>query len=170
MSKSKTYEVRLRSQFTHPRRFRAGVELQRGVTQTLELTDEQAEAMKNDKYIDIRKAKARVEETNAGTGDSGVESDTAGQAQESTDEAQDSEAGAAEQEETSEGSDAQESTADKGDSEDPVAALVRKKSRKQLNKMAAKLGIADAEKLPNATEVAKAIVAVSTDEAQDSEA
>jgi hypothetical protein len=130
--KQKTYTVSLdNKQFEHPTRWRNGIEFGRGEVKVLELTDEEVENFKNDRYFSIKKGKAKAESTNAGEGEGTVqpEADTTGVDQ-----------------------------APEADTvEDPMAELLQKK-RGELEEEAQALGVENPQELPNKTAIAEAII------------
>lgn len=82
MSKAKLYKVKLVQGFNAKGRRRAGVELQKGITQILELNEEQLAALEQDVWVEVSEAPEGSEATEpgqsapeAGEGDQGGSDD-----------------------------------------------------------------------------------------------
>lgn len=60
MTKVQLYKIKLTQGFNAKGRIRAGITLQKGITMTTELTDEQLTALNNDVWIDVVKADSKA--------------------------------------------------------------------------------------------------------------
>jgi hypothetical protein len=174
---SNLYEVSLTKGFPYEQRTRAGVTILRGATETLELSDEQVEAIRDDRFMVIepaRESESAPEGGDAGEGE-GVSQpqDPAGtgegnDAGEGNDDSQGSDGeGSPEDQGSPEGEGSQEGNQDdaqtqgEGSDEAPetVEQLLQNHSRDELNEMALAAGIGGAENMKDKPAVAEAIVA-----------
>lgn len=146
------YKIQLAKNFENPTRWRAGRMFERNVPQVLELTKEEVEAFKDDRYFTITKTTSKAESTDGAEGNDtpqSADADTKTTDEEST--------------ESSEGSDSGEDQGSEGENEAPQAGEERKvkllqKSRKAVNSIAKKLGIENADQMANKEVVADAII------------
>lgn len=141
MTKPSKYTVKLMHNFEYDSRWRAGVQFGRGEVKVLELTDEQVQEFKNDRYFEIKK---------------GASKDKSGNAEQGAEVLQSTEADAQDANATPETS--QDSVSSEEESSiSPLEALLQH-SREELNTMAVEAGVASPEQLPNKTAVAEAIL------------
>lgn len=131
------YEIALAKNFTLPQRYRAGFAFVPGEPQTLELTEEQVQEFKNDRYFVVST------EEEAATAKSQAENDEAADQEATQSEAK------------TEGATTEVAT-EKDGSE--LESLLQS-PREELNSLAVEVGIAEPEKLANKTAVAEAIIA-----------
>lgn len=144
MASKEVYTVTLDNKaFEYATRWRNGIEFARGETKVLELTKEEVENFKNDRYFSIQEGE--VEATNADEGEETLESGADTGADQ-----KDAQSGP-------QADEAQDSDEEKEDSDELTALL--QNSREVLNTMATDLGIEAAAELPNKPAVAEAIIA-----------
>jgi len=158
--KTTTYTVQLVKHFELPTRWRAGRQFVRNEPQVLELTKEEAEAIKNDRYMEIKKGAPKDKTTDAPVGDGNVlppaetgTTDTTVDEATDTQDDNDVQTGDTDEEET---------TSDEAQTSSPTVeekAKLLQKSRKRINQIAKSVGIENAETLATKEDVANAILA-----------
>lgn len=141
--KTTLYDVQITPNFIMPTRGRCGMVFNKGEVQSVELTKDQVEEFKNDRYFSIKKSKG--ESGDATEGESEERTITAEEADaESTDET-DEAATVVDVEEV--------------EVETEQDRLVRENSRDQLNSLAEQAGVENPAELATKTDVASAIIA-----------
>lgn len=144
--KTATYTVQLAKNFDQATHWRVGIEFERNVPQVLELTKEQVEAIKNDRYMEIKKGAPKDKGADAGNSDAdALPTVTTGETTEdaATTSPQD------------------EVQAPEGGTEESAGDTVDllQKGRSDLNAIAEQAGVVDAKKLPSKQAVVDAILA-----------
>lgn len=159
MAKTATYTVQLAKNFQQPTRWRGGRQFTRNEPQVLELTKEEVEAIKSDRYMEIKKGAPKDKSADAGSSESDVLPPAVDDTQ-TTDENEQEDETTTDESQTSDSD--EEETSD-SETETPATGEDRKvkllqKSRKAVNSIAKKLGVENADQMANKEVVADAII------------
>lgn len=158
--KTATYTVQLAKNFTQPTRWRIGIKFTRNEPQVLELTKEQVEAIKDDRYMEIKKGAPKDKSADAPVSDGNVSPDTTTGTDDSTvDETTDTQDSDDVQ---ASDSDEEENTSDETQEDAPTVdqkAKLLQKSRNRVNALAKAAGVESPETLPNKEAVVDALLA-----------
>lgn len=153
--KTATYTVQLAKNFTQPTRWRIGIKFTRNEPQVLELTKEQVEAIKDDRYMEIKKGAPKDKSADAGSS----ESDVLPTGADATPEVDAENETSTDETNTT---DEEENTGDETQEDAPAVdqkAKLLQKSRNRVNALAKAAGVESPETLPNKEAVVDALLA-----------
>lgn len=140
--KTSKYTVKLMHNFEYDTRWRCGTQFGRGEVKVLDLTPEQVQEFKNDRYFEVKKGARKVESANVAEGEAVLQPTEAGEENAGSTPGVTENTTVVEEEEVS-----------------GALAELLQNSRAVLDAKATELGVEAPEALPNKTAVAEAIIA-----------